>query len=164
MTIDAQEFRHVLGHFATGVTIITTQSEERPIGFTANAFTSVSLDPPLVLVCIGNTNSSLAAVLASGVFVVNVLAAEQEDLARVFAKNGPAKNAHFANIVYQRGSTGVPILADDLAWIECRIYATHPAGDHIIVIGEVVALGSRPGTPLVFADGHYVTLPAPTLR
>lgn len=159
MTIDSQEFRHVLGRFATGVTIITTHHNGKPLGFTANAFCSVSLDPPLVLVCIDNAASSLNAVKESGIFAVNILAEDQETIARWFAKSGPQKNEHFGEIAHHSGETGAPLFDGALAWVECRITATYPGGDHLIVVGEVVTLGARAGSPLLFANAHYATLP-----
>jgi len=159
MTIDPREFRNVLGHFATGVTIVTTANEGKVAGFTANAFCSVSLDPPLVLVCITNTSSALALIEASRIFSVNILAADQEDLARCFAKSGPEKNERFCTPDHHTQTTGAPIFDHALAWVDCRLHAIYPGGDHIIAVGEVVALGMHESDPLLFVNGRYATLP-----
>ncbi len=158
MTIDQLEFRQVMGNFATGVTIVTAAHAGKYAGFTANAFTSVSLDPPLVLVCIGNQNASLTVIETSQAFCVNILAADQEDLARIFAKNGPAKYEHLAQVQHHAASTGAPILAGTLAWLDCRLTQAYAGGDHLILMGEVVALGAAPGDPLLYLRAKYTRL------
>ncbi len=159
MTIDPQEFRHVLRHFATGVTIVTSRLGEQLVGFTANAFCSVSLDPPLVLICVGNTSSSLSTIEQSKAFAINILADDQEQLARRFATNGPVKYNYFAKVPHHAMKTGAPIFDEALAWLDCRIFAIYPGGDHVIIVGEVLALGARAGEPLLFVDGSYTALP-----
>jgi flavin reductase (DIM6/NTAB) family NADH-FMN oxidoreductase RutF len=155
MTFDQLQFRHVMGHFATGVTIVTAAHQDAYAGFTANAFTSVSLDPPLVLVCIGTQNASRAIIEASQAFCVNILSDQQEELARIFATNGPAKYTHLAQVQVHSAVTGAPILADTLAWLDCRLTATYPGGDHIILLGEVLALDAAPGEPLLYLRAKY---------
>jgi len=162
MSIDPLEFRRVLGYYATGVTIVTARQGETLAGFTANAFTSVSLDPPLVLVCIGLSNNTLDVIRSSGAFAINILTADQEELARCFAINGPEKYERFCSATHHREQTGSPILNGSLAWIDCRLFAIHPGGDHLILIGEVVALAAQPGTPLLFINGKYTVPPPPT--
>lgn len=160
MAIDPRAFRTVLGHFATGVTIVTTRHDGAPLGFTANAFASVSLAPPLVLVCVGLGNASLGAIQASGVFAVNILAADQAETARAFARNGPEKQGLFAVLAHHAATTGAPILNDALAWVDCRLTASYPGGDHLILVGAVQALDSRLADPLLFYSGQYFELPA----
>lgn len=154
---DQPTFRHALSHFATGVTIITTQGAGHPYGMTANAFASVSLDPPLVLVCVVDGTEGARSIEANEVFAVNVLSADQEDLARYFAsKERPRGWATFAGLPYTRGATGSPILDGTAAFFDCRLAARFPAGDHIIFVGHVVALGLDPARrPLLFHHGRY---------
>ena len=151
--LDAKELRRVMGHFATGVTIITTHDGVGGVyGLTANAVTSVSLVPPLLLVCIDRKAESFPHFFASGVFAVNVLAAEQEHLSARFAKSGGDK---FAGVPHRRGTLGAPILEGALAWTECRIVASHEAGDHVMHVGEVAAADAPGGDPLLFHQGRY---------
>lgn len=152
-TIDQAEMRQVLGHFATGVTVVTASSVDGPIGMAANSFTSVSLDPPLVLFCAGKSSSTWPLIEASGSFAVNVLDAGQEHVSRLFASKAADR---FAGIAYHAGASGSPILTDALAFLDCRIDAQHDAGDHVIVVGKVVELGVlHEGNPLVFFRGGY---------
>jgi 3-hydroxy-9,10-secoandrosta-1,3,5(10)-triene-9,17-dione monooxygenase reductase component len=154
--IDPLEFRTVLGHFATGVTVVTGQSDGQPVGLAANAFTSVSLDPPLVLVCPARSSTSWPLIRASGAFAVNVLADHQEELSRRFGAKGVDR---FADTGWHTRTTGSPIFPDALAYLDCRIEAEHEAGDHFIVVGRVVELGRlSEGRPLVFWRGTYTGL------
>ncbi len=155
MTIDSREFRQTLGHFATGITVVTTQVDQQLFGFTANAFASVSLDPPLVLVCVTNTSNSIGAITASGMFCVNVLTADQSDLARCFANSSPEKYAQFCGATYRTAVTGAPVLDGALAWVDCRLSASYPGGDHQIIVGEVVHLGTSSGSPLLYYRGNF---------
>jgi flavin reductase (DIM6/NTAB) family NADH-FMN oxidoreductase RutF len=159
------DFRHALGHFATGVTVITTQGTGHPYGMTANAFASVSLDPPLVLVCVVNGTEGAHSIRANGVFTVNVLSQEQEAVSRYFADSSrPRGWATFERIAHSRGPTGSPVLDGIAAYFDCRLTAAHEAGDHIVFIGEVVSLGTDPGKkPLLFHHGRYKRLDESTL-
>jgi flavin reductase (DIM6/NTAB) family NADH-FMN oxidoreductase RutF len=157
--VDAAQFRQVMGKFATGVTIVTAAHGGAYAGFTANAFASVSLEPPLVMVCIGTHNATLEPIQASGAFCVNILSAAQEPLARAFATNGPAKYGYFTNTPIHLAGTGAPIFDEALAWIDCRLVEAHPAGDHLILLGEVVGLSAQPGNPLLYLHSHYTRLP-----
>jgi flavin reductase (DIM6/NTAB) family NADH-FMN oxidoreductase RutF len=163
MPFDSIKFRRVLGQFATGVTIVTTQRDNRPTGFTANAFCSISLDPPLVLISVGNKNASSQAIKESGYFAINILTSKQQSLAQCFATNGPDKYERFCNVPYHTETTGAPIIDDVLAWVDCRLYAQYPGGDHTIFLGEVLALDSHPGEPLIFANGRYAELTIPAV-
>lgn len=159
MIIDSQAFRRVLGHFATGVTVITSAQGGHVAGFTANSFASISLDPPLVMVSIGTHNATRAIIEASQSFCVNIMRANQEALARCFATNSPDKYEHFCDAPYHQEATGAPVLDGTLAWIDCRLFASHPAGDHLILLGEVMALDATAGQPLLFIQGKYTQLP-----
>ncbi len=157
--IGADEFRHVLGHFASGVTVVTTRDAVgRPEGLTASAFTSVSLDPPLVLVCVDLEARSHAAIEACDRFAINVLGAHQEALSRRFASTLEDK---FDGLAYHSGALGAPLLARALAHIECEKVATYPGGDHVILVGRVEALRAGDGEPLLYYRGRYGRLHAP---
>jgi 3-hydroxy-9,10-secoandrosta-1,3,5(10)-triene-9,17-dione monooxygenase reductase component len=152
--VDQQRFRDTMGAFPTGVTVVTAPG---PAGLTTNAFSSLSLDPPLVLVCFDNGSRTLPAVEASRRFAVNVLRAGQEDLAAVFASKRVSAEK-FATVAH-RTEGGVPVLDDALAWIACDLVDLVPAGDHTIGIGAVTALDAdREGEPLVFFRGAYAQL------
>lgn len=153
MSVDDRRFRDVVGTFPTGVTVVTAPG---PAGLTTNAFSSVSLDPPLVLVCFDNGSRTLPAVRECGRFAVNVLRAGQEDLAAVFASKAVAAEKFAA--VTHTVEHGVPVLDDALAWIACEVVELVDAGDHTIGIGRVTALEAFEGEPLVFFRGGYGTL------
>ncbi len=152
--IDTHDLRKALGQFATGVTVITTIDPETgtPIGRTANSFSSVSLDPPLVLWSINRSSPSASAFLAASRFAVNILSADQIDISGHFAKSGGDK---FAGVDWQQGLDGVPLLPGASAVFECSRTAAHEGGDHLIIVGAVDRFTryDRPG--LVFADGRY---------
>jgi 3-hydroxy-9,10-secoandrosta-1,3,5(10)-triene-9,17-dione monooxygenase reductase component len=153
MTPDEASFRTVLGHFATGVTIITAMDGNEPVGISANSFTSVSLDPPLVLFCAAKDSTTWPRIKAAGKFTVNVLNEHQEDVSRVFATKGADR---FSRIGWRESSAGSPVLHNTPAYIECEIEDEHDAGDHVIVVGRVLELGvlSEDG-PLLFFRGGY---------
>ena len=153
--VDPRHLRHALGRFATGVTVITTRTVEgRLEGLTANSFSAVSLDPPLVLWSLRRNASSLPSFLASGYFAVNVLGASQCDLSRRFATPSPDK---FAGLPVAAGLGGCPLLQDTLASFECSTEHTVVGGDHIIFIGRVHRATYRDGEPLIFSAGQYCT-------
>ncbi len=153
--VDPKEFRRVMGTFATGVTIVTTRSPEGdPYGVTVNSFTSVSLDPPLVLVCLDDQLSGLEAFLESRLFAVNILSEDQRRLSNHFARKGSDR----AQGIDKLGVTGTPILGRALAHLECEVEAVHPGGDHTILVGRVryAHKNSAPGRePLLFYRGGY---------
>ena len=153
----SKEFRSALGAFATGVTVITSQSGERSYGMTANAFTSLSLDPPLVLICVNKGTEACQTIEQNGVFAVNVLSADQEPISRYFSsKERPRGRDAFREISHRQGTSGSPILDGVAAFIDCRVTTQHPAGDHVIFIGEVLSLGVDPSVPpLLFHHGKY---------
>jgi flavin reductase (DIM6/NTAB) family NADH-FMN oxidoreductase RutF len=156
MSIDPDLFRAVLGRFATGITIVTTRDVEgRDHGMTVSAFSSLSLDPPLVLICIGN-EATMAPVMATATsFAVNVLSAAQEALSRRFSGK---LDDRFADLAATRGPLGNVVLDDVLASLECRVVARHPAGDHVIVVGQVEGGVARDGRPLLYYRGGYAQL------
>ena len=157
MAFDRNDLRRVMGHFATGVTVVTTHDGQgRCYGLTANAVSSVSLDPPLVLVCVDKCAESYPAFDLSQVFVVNILGEHQEELSRRFAVSGGDK---FVDLACRSGGTGAPILEGALAHIECRVVAAHDAGDHTIDVGEVESADAGEGRPLLFFRGRYHQLP-----
>jgi flavin reductase (DIM6/NTAB) family NADH-FMN oxidoreductase RutF len=150
---DRTKFRRVLGCFATGVTIVTSIQEDGvPCGLTANSFTSVSLDPPLILVCLDARSNSLGAIRSSGKFAVNILGESQRELSGRFASKTIDK---FGSGQWSRALTGAPTLEDALAWLDCEVESTFTAGDHEIVIGRVVSLGENAGSPLGYFRGGY---------
>ena len=157
--VSPAELRAAMGHFATGVTVITSAGPDgEPVGTTANAVTSLSLEPPLVLVCFELTSATLAAIRHHGAFAVNVLGHRQRQLSANFAKRG--LSAVWDDVRHQPGPTGSPRLADVIAVIECTTEHTLPGGDHEIVIGRVrhVETNGDGATPLLFWRGEYITL------
>jgi flavin reductase (DIM6/NTAB) family NADH-FMN oxidoreductase RutF len=137
------------------VTVVTTGGPAGDYGVTANSFTSVSLEPPLVLVCLRRRSPGRGLIAANGAFAVNVLTCDQEDLGRRFASKDRG-SAMFEGVEHQRGPTGAPILAG-ASHLECRLAGIHAAGDHVIVVGQVLALAVDPGaTPLLFHAGRFL--------
>jgi 3-hydroxy-9,10-secoandrosta-1,3,5(10)-triene-9,17-dione monooxygenase reductase component len=143
-------FRQVLGHFCTGLTVITTAG---PAGFACQAFAALSLAPPLVLFCPGRSSATWPAIERAGHFCANVLADGQQELARRFGTSGGDK---FAGVPWSPSPSGAPVLAGALPWAECAVEAVHEAGDHYLVVGRVTGLGPcRAGRPLLFYRGRY---------
>lgn len=156
MSINPELFRKVLSQFAAGVTIVTTRHGDEIHGLTANSFCSVSLSPPLVLVCVDKDAHSHDLIHRSGNFAVNILTAAQEALARRFATNNLSAAERFAGIQHHIEITGAPILEESLGWLDCKLFAAHAGGDHTIFVGEVVALGEHPGDEsLLFYQSKY---------
>ena len=156
--VDGSAFRRAMGSFPTGVTVVTVASDDGNMhGITVNSFSSVSLDPMLVLVCLNQTSRGLSLLARAGAFVVNVLSAGQQDVSRWFAnRDRPAGSTMFDGVPFEPGVTGCPVLVDATASFECRLRQSHRAGDHLIVLGEVVALAHRPQLePLIFHAGSY---------
>ena len=141
MTIEKDFFRQVMGHFATGVTVATTNNKGMVSGLTVNAFCSVSLNPPLVLICVDIHSHALTQIRESGIFAVNMLTEQQEDLSRCFATQSEERFTHFCHASYHTAATGAPVLADVLAFVDARVVAEYPGGDHSIFLGQVEALG-----------------------
>ena len=151
--VEPDRFRSVMGRFATGVTVVTASSPEGPVGLTANAVCSLSLDPLLLLVCFDNEARTLPVVRKAGRFGVNVLRAEQEELARLFASKTP-ESEKFAGIPHTVHD-GIPVIEGVLAWVGCRLELVIPGGDHTIGIGAVEAAEAGQGEPLLWFRGGY---------
>lgn len=154
--VDQRLFRDVMGTFATGVTVVTLNVDNEPRGMTANAVLSLSLDPPLVVVCVQRTGSMQELFDRATGFGVNILAADQRPISDLFASHG-APDEPMGGFEYRTGTTGVPLLAGALAHVECRITERLPGGDHTIVIGEAieVAYDAEDAAPLLFHRGGY---------
>jgi 3-hydroxy-9,10-secoandrosta-1,3,5(10)-triene-9,17-dione monooxygenase reductase component len=151
--LEAAGFRQVLGHFCTGVTVITCADNGRPAGFACQAFAALSLEPPLVLFCPSRSSATWPAIARAGHFCANVLAADQQETARRFGVSGPDK---FANVRWSPSPSGAPVLDGALTWLECAVAAVHEAGDHYVVVGRATTLGPcHPGRPLLFFRGRY---------
>jgi len=142
--------------FASGVTVVTTALENRLHGVTISAFTSVSLDPPLVLIVLANETATRDMIVESSIFAVNVLSDEQEFLSERFAARAPIVNEMFDGVSFHAGVTGAPILEKSLAWYDCRVEATHEGGDHTIFIGRAEAVGiEQSRQPLIYFANRY---------
>ncbi|MFU8841319.1 MAG: flavin reductase family protein [Nitriliruptoraceae bacterium] len=159
-------FRAALGGFVTGVTVMTSEVDGVPHGMTANAVSSVSLEPPMVLVCVDRTAHMASVVERAGRFALSVLGADQAELSTRFADPSRGLGAReFDGVEVQQATVGVPLLAGAVAHIACEVDRIVPAGDHLVVLGAVVALDSTPGAPLAYLRGAYGSFaPAPPAR
>ncbi len=150
---DSADFRRVLGNFPTGVTVVTAMTDSGAVGLTIGSFTSVSLEPPLVLFCPERGSGAWAQMSATKRFCVNVLGADQADIGGVFARKSQDR---FAGVNWSRRVTGAPVLDGSIAWIDCVLHAVHDGGDHHIVVGLVKALATENDhKPLLFFRGQY---------
>lgn len=154
MTVEPARFREVLGHFATGVTVVTALEAGVPAGFTCQAFSSLSLDPPMVVLAPAKSSTSWPRMAEAGHFCVNILADDQQEVSEAFAVSGRDK---FEGVRWHAGVSGAPVLEDVLAWAECALEIVHDAGDHELVIGKVIQLGvgDRRCGPLLRYRGTY---------
>jgi flavin reductase (DIM6/NTAB) family NADH-FMN oxidoreductase RutF len=149
------ELRRTFGQFLTGVTVVTTLEEDgTPRGITANSFTSVSLDPPLILVCIAKSALSHGVFASCGGFAVSILSADQREVAALFASKRRDK---FDQVATSPGLSGAPVLEHSLGWFDCKTHERLAAGDHLILIGRVRDFGMRKAPPLGFFGGRYLT-------
>lgn len=156
---EPERFRQVLGHFATGIAIITASQAGEPVGFSCQSFAALSLDPPLVLFCPARTSSTWPRIELAGFFCANVLTAEQGDLATLFGRSRPDR---FDGIEWVPDANGSPIIDGVLTWIGCQIIDVHTIGDHYVVVGQVLELGEcGPDRPLLFYRGRYGTSAVP---
>jgi flavin reductase (DIM6/NTAB) family NADH-FMN oxidoreductase RutF len=158
MSMDSREFRDTLGCFATGITVITTVDREgAPVGFTANSFTALSLDPPLILFCLDRNATCFESFHRNRHFAVNILSAEQQEISNRFAKSGTDK---WSGVEFGSGEAGAPILAGCLASLECEISEVFEGGDHVIFIGKVTGMrrGKNDRRPLLYFRGRYAGL------
>ncbi|MCD9570204.1 flavin reductase family protein [Pseudomonas protegens] len=159
--IEPMRFREALGHYASGITVITSQVDGEPLGFTCQSFYSVSMSPPLVSFSVMSSSASYPKIRQAGRFMVNILSGEQVRISNQFASKGTDK---WQGVQWQESPLGNPIIAGSLHWLDCEIHAEHAAGDHLIVIGEVKALNLQQATaaqPLLYFKGQYCNLAAP---
>ncbi|WP_409312106.1 flavin reductase family protein [Pseudomonas putida] len=159
--IEPSTFRQALGHYASGITVITSHHEGEPIGFTCQSFYSVSMSPPLVSFSVMSSSASYPKIRQAGRFTVNILSGEQVGISNQFARRGTNK---WQGVEWQESPLGNPIIAGSLHWLDCEIHAEHAAGDHLIVIGEVKALNLQATAatqPLLYFKGQYCNLAAP---
>ncbi len=158
MSVEANQFKNALKLWASGVTVVTTESlENQPKGMTATAFSSVSLVPPQILVCLNQSTDTGAALLESRRFAVNILNSNQEEVSNQFA-GGTTQEQRFASVAWQRGHNGAPILSEALAVLECRVVQQVIAGSHWVIIGEVEHVICRDGDPLLYYHSGYRTV------
>lgn len=155
MSLDSVEFRRIMGHLVTGVTVVTTTDPEngQPCGLTANAVASVSLKPLLVLACVERGADTHDSIERAGVFAVNVLREQDERVSRRFS--AWEVDAKFEGMAFHGEVTGAPVLDDALAWVDCRVYAAYDGGDHTIYVGEVQGGDAGMGSPLLYYRGGY---------
>lgn len=151
--VPAAVLREVLGHFVSGIVVITAASAAGPLGFTCQSFASLSLEPPLVSFAPARTSTTWPRIREVGTFCVNVLAADHQELSAAFARSGADK---FAGVAWRPGSSGSPVLDGVSAWIDCRLWNEFDGGDHTVVVGHVLDLGAEPARlPLLYYRGRY---------
>lgn len=155
MTVGSDRFKDAARRFASGVTVVTVATEGAPHGMTASAFSSVSLEPPIVLVCLEKTSQTRAMVMDAGTFVVNVLSSDQGDIAREFSAPGMKT---FTEHVHREGIDGAPVLDGAIAWFECKVTQVVDGGDHDVFLGDVIDCGADNGEPLLYYDRDYRSL------
>ncbi len=153
--VGAAELKAVMGHFATGVAIVTAVEDDGPVGFSCQSFVSLSLDPPLIALAPSKGSTSWPKIARAGIFCVNILAEGQHALCHAFAVSGGDK---FAGVPWSPTSRGAPRIEGSLAWVECELELVHDAGDHELVLGRVIALGHHDGVPLLYYRSTYATL------
>ncbi|WP_125615740.1 flavin reductase family protein [Specibacter cremeus] len=160
--VSPARMRHILGHFASGLTVITAATPAGPVGFTCQSFTSLSLEPALVSFNPARSSSSWPALRDAGRFTVNILPAGAQRLANQFARSGTDK---FAGVEYGQSPLGNPVLGRALAWIDCELHAEYDGGDHTIVVGAVRAMAARvDADPLLFYKGAYASVESGTIE
>lgn len=157
--IEREELRDVLAKFASGVTVVTSADERGFHGVTVSAFCSLSLEPPLVLICVANFSQSRDLLVAAERFVVNILSRGQTFLAEQFSGQTPLADPTFSRVPHRLSPAGLPLINDSIAWLECRRWGEHGGGDHTVVIGEVEALGlGKQDDPLILFDRAFTEL------
>lgn len=155
MSVDVQDFKNALAHWATGVTVVTTCSGGRHVGITASSLTSLSIDPPQILICVARRLHTHAAIQQSGSFVVNILSAEQQEWGMRFAGLVPEQADRFAGIDYTTSVTGCAVLPGVLGWLDCKLRHAYDGDDHTIFVGEVVGAGFQRGAPLLYFNRQW---------
>lgn len=152
--MESAEFRRILGHWASGVSVVTSRTGDgRACGLTANAISSLSLDPALVIVCVERTAGTHNCIMQAQAFAINILRSDDERIARRFAAS--EVEAKFDGLAYRTEQTGAPILEDAIAWVDCRVHAQYDGGDHTIFVGHVLAGDASEGAPLLYYRGGY---------
>ncbi len=158
MTINADEFKQALQNWASGITVVTTASNTHgPLGMTATSFSSVSLQPPQVLVCLNDSALTATGVAENGYFAVNILSDEQKPISNLFA-GGASEQDRFASVMWQEGINGIPVLTDTITSLQCKVVDQVRAGTHWVIIGEVQATECRSGDPLLYFRTEYKKL------
>lgn len=156
MSFDSKEQRRIMGKFATGVTVASTMVGDDAMGMTANAVTSLSLDPPLVILCVQKDSGFYSKLKEAGCFALTILSADQQEISDRFAYKGPKD---FSGLDTKTAVTGVPVLNDGLGWVDCTLHEVLPGGDHDIFVGEIVAGEAvKEGEPLLYLGGKYAKL------
>lgn len=155
MSVDVQDFKNALAHWATGVTMVTTIGDGHPAGITANSLTSVSLQPPQILICVARRLFTHGAIAQSGVFAVNILSADQLEWGKRFAGMVPELSDRFEGIDWTTAKTGCAILPGVLGWLDCRLSHAYDGDDHSIYVGEVLAAGFQSGVPLLYFNRKW---------
>ena len=166
MAIEKAFFRQVMGRFTSGVTVVTTRYNNVIAGLTVSSFTSLSLDPPLILICVDQASGTLEILRHSKIFAVNILTTQQVELSRCFATSSEDRFEHFCHAAYHTAATGAPILDDVLAFIDTRLVAEYPGGDHVIFVGQIEAMGTAGQVTFFGKEGqshstlvHYAACP-----
>ena len=154
VAFDQDQYKEVLSHWVTGVTIVTARDGDRIHGMTVSAFTEVSLDPPLVLVCADKGSNTHPVIAAGRVFAVNILGSDQSDLSNRFASK-KTEDTRFDGLAYATGETGAPLIEGVVANLDCRLVAAHDHGDHVVYVGEVVDVRYHERDPLLYRNGSY---------
>ncbi len=157
MTISIEDYKSILASWATGVTVVTARAGDRIHGMTVSAFTEVSLDPPLVLVCADKSSNTHPVIAEGGIFAVNILARDQEAISNRFASKED-EDKRFEGLNYEEGKTGAPLLAGAVASLDCRVDTVHDAGDHVIYVGRVEDVRLSDREPLLYFRGNYRSL------
>jgi flavin reductase (DIM6/NTAB) family NADH-FMN oxidoreductase RutF len=160
MPIDTESFRDVLRSWASGVTVVTTRAGDKMHGMTVSAFSSVSLDPPLVLVCANQSSTTHGVIEEGGLFTVNILAAHQAHISNVFASS-ENEDSRLESVSWSEGETGTPLIDEALACLECRVTSAHQEGSHTIYVGQVAAVHTTDAEPLLYYQGGYRALHKP---
>ncbi len=154
MPIDQDAFKEALRGWASGVTVVTSRAGEKVHGMTVSAFSSVSADPPLVLVCTNRSSTTHGVIEQGGVFAVNILAAHQEEVSNTFASS-KNEDSRLERVSWREGETGAPLIDEALATLECSVTSAHHEGSHTIYVGQVEAVHTSDAAPLVYYDGGY---------
>ena len=158
MPVDASSFRDALSRWASGVTVVTSEQDGQPVGITASSFSSVSLEPPLILICVDKKLYTHGVIEQRGAFTVNLLSTEQVEWGLRFAGMIPELEDRFEGLAVKTVSTGCPVLVDALSWVDCSLHAAYDGGDHTIFVGQVEASAVKEGEPLLYYNRQWLRL------